>query len=324
MAGLDCDRGQLLIVGALAIAVLVLGLGAVFNSPAVTDQLAASVEADATGDAEQFRYTVRRGVAGTLRSVNFPEAPSTRSHRRLDGELPRNLTDNSSHAVLRDRLAAEVGNWSGLTARLDAVEQRGTHTELVGVTNGRRIAQYEHRNLTNQTGTTDWTLVENASGIRGFRLNVSQDSLADCDTSDCFAVELRNDTSTWTVTVGNESGDVRVSVTGPNGTEACTASGEYVLVGLTAATVGGDDCAALATLGGDGRLDTVEYRNGDRAAGRYHLVVNATVAEEPHFEGPGGPEVADALYDADVRLRLRTETLTYRTTIRVAPGESDV
>lgn len=322
MAGLDRDRGQLLIVGALAIAVLVLGLGAVFNSPAVTEYGAGSAGSESASEADQFRYTVRRGVAGTIRAVNFPEAPSSRSYRRLDDELPKNLTD-TSHSVLRDRLSAEVGNWSGLTASLDSVEKRGTRTELVGITNGSRIAQYEHRNLTNQTGTANWTLVENASGVRGFRMNVSRDSLADCSTSRCFAVELRNDTSTWTVSVGNASGDVRVSVTGPNGTETCTATGEHVLVDLTAATVNDTDCGALATLETIEPSVTLEYKNGDRAAGRYHLVVNAMVAEEPHFQGPGGPEVAPALYDADVRLRLRTETLTYRTKIRVAPGELD-
>jgi len=322
MAGLGRDRGQLLIVGALAIAVLILGLGAVFNSPAVTEQVAGSAESDDAADAEQFRYAARRGVAGTLRAVNFPEAPDTRSHRRLDDELPRNLTD-SSHAVRRGRLAAEGGNWSGLTASLDAVEKRGTRTELVGVTNGSRIAQYEHRNFTNQSGGSDWTLVENASGVRAYRLNVSRDSLADCSTTSCFAVEIRNDTSTWTVTVGNETGDVRVSVTGPNGTDTCTASGEDVLIDLPAATVGGEDCGALAALEAAEPPVTLAYRNGDRAAGRYHLVVNATVTEEPHFRGAGGPEVAPALYGAEVRLRLRTETLAYRTTIRIVPGELD-
>lgn len=322
MAGLSRDRGQLLVVGALAIAVLILGLGAVFNSPAITEQRATTADSDQAADAEQFRDTVRRGVGGTLRAVNFPEAPSSRADRRLDDDLPANLTDYS-HGLLRDRLTAEVGNWSGLTAGLDAVEKRGTRTTVVDATNGSRIAQYEHRNFTNQSGTTDWILAENASGVRAFRMNVSRSSLADCSTSSCFEVEFENATSTWTVAIGNASGEVNVSVTGPNGTASCDATAEYVLIDFTAATVGGDDCSALATLGRIDQPVSVEYENGDRAAGRYHLVVDALVAEDPHYQGPGGPEVAPALYDADVNLRLRTETLTYGTTIRVAPGELD-
>lgn len=67
-------------------------------------------------------------------------------------------------------------------------------------------------------------------------------------------------------------------MTGPSGTQTCNASGTYVLIDLTAGTVGGDDCAALDALG----------------------------AADPPYT---------------VRVHLRTQALTYRTTIRVAPGE---
>lgn len=320
MAGLSRNRGQLLIIGALAIAVLILGLGTVFNSTFAAEQSAETVDLDAATDAEEFEYRAHRGVGGIVRSLNYPEAPSRRSRDRLDGTLPKNLTD-VPYSVLRNQLDAEVGNWSGLGARLDAVETRATRTELVDATNGSRIAQYEHRNATNQSGTANWTLATNASGVRQFRMNLSQSSLADCSSSSCFEVVLENTTSTWTVAIGNQSGDVGVAVTGPNGTQTCTASGSYVLVDLTAGTVGSDDCGALDALETADPPYTVRYRNGDRAAGRYDLVVNATVAEQPHYQGAGGPEVARALYDAEVRLQVRTHALTYRTIIRVAPGE---
>lgn len=323
-AGATHDRGQLLLVGALAIGLLLLGLGAVLNTAVVTQQLATAPDTRASASpAIQYRSAARRGVGGALVAVNHPNVTRRSTLARLGPGLPRDLTD-VSHATLRKRLDRATGEWSGLSGRLDAIEATTSGAGLRSVTNGTRLAQYERREFTNQSGKANWTLASDVDGVRAFRLNVSTAALLDdCDDGQCFQVVVANGSESRRVSVEQTADGAQLIVTGPDGTDNCTASGDWVLVELSGGTVGGEVCPALARIGTLEPPLTVRFRNATAVEGRYELLVSGDVTADGDYAGDGGPDIAPAVYAADVRVSVRTDSLTYQSTIRVAPGEND-
>jgi hypothetical protein len=108
-----------------------------------------------------------------------------------------------------------------------------------------------------------------------------------------------------------------------NGTTATCSSPDRtaVTVDVTAGTVGGVPCPAIAF----GEAPTSGYdiavENGDRIGGNYSLVVDDGSVTYPWT---GQPSAAPALYDVTVDYEYRGPTVTVDARLRVAPGETDV
>lgn len=298
-------RGQILVVGALTIALLLVVLAFALNGAAVTETLATDLDGthDAR-DATRFRAAADGAVADLVVTVN--------------------RENDSSGAALHAALSAGVADWDRLSARGAAAEGAATEASLAGTTNGSRIRQANAtRPLTDAGGNASWTLAGSAAATRSFRMNLSRPALSATCNAGCFRVVADDGSATWRANFTANATAVTVAVDGPDGTATCAAAGDTVAVDLSRGRLGGEPCPALAFATGLEAPYDVRYVDGHLASGTYTLVVDAAVPADGRYATDGSPAVSPALYAATVSVTYRTERLTYAAEFRVVPGEDD-
>jgi hypothetical protein len=306
--GSDADRGQLLLVGALSLAVLFVALALLLNTAIYTGNLATR-EAGVEGtEAIEYTSASREGAVAAIESVN----------RRND----------SSHATLSSALRETMAAWDDTAAHHRAVNGDAANAAVVGTTNGTRIRQREaNRNFSSVGGAPDWTVVDGATGIRSIRFEVYATRLKNGPT-DSFRMNVSSAEGTRSLSLYNNStDDPRALIDGPEGTSVCPAgsvTGGTFAVDVANGSIGGASCSALTRLDDTSGTVTVEYDDGDVGGGAYSMVVNGTSSSLslPGLASPGtdDPDWTDALYGASIRISYRTPQLEYTTTVAVVPA----
>lgn len=321
MAGLTRDdRGQLLLVGAIGLGVVLVVLAVVVNTAVFADVFASRDDTlREARDAQQTVVAVEHGVAGLVSSVN--------EH------------NDTSHAALEANLTTDLAAWDRVLASQEARRGAVTAVSLVETTDGTRVFQNTTVNgsvrpFTNESGVSDWTLATGVSGVREARLNVTTPaSDADGETcatrSDCYAMTVTNASAgeTWRLTVYVDSSDANPNVTvwvenASGVVDSCTVTQSHAWINVTAGTLAGDPCPALTFAEGVTAPYTVNYRNGDAIAGNYTLTVDTVVASSPHYGADdSAPSLEPRLYAATVEVTYRTAEFRLNTQRRVVPGE---
>jgi hypothetical protein len=298
------ERGQLLLVAGLGLAVAFVALALVLNAVVFTENLATRNHGRAD-DAVGFENAVERGVGGLLTEVN--------EH------------NNTDYAELQDVFELTVAEWDTDSALLSAADGRVTTATVTDVEKGTQVVQSETRAFTNVTGTADWTLAPSVEETRRFRMVVSQN-----DSANPFRVVVSDDAASWTVQVEDNGSDTDVLVF-ENGTQVAshTHDAETVELDVSQGTVNGTEIANWTFAEGVGPTYDVAYGNGDTASGRYIFVVDRQrvpllddLPEHTYHPRESGdyPTTAPALYRANVSVSLRRATLIYETGLRLAPG----
>lgn len=304
------DRGQLVLVTALAMATLFVVLALLVNTTIYTGNVAARSDVSESTAVINYRAEALDAAETTLRYVN-------RNANDSGDDSPAAV--NTTYARLNDSLRGGVGNWSDDAAAHDAVSGTATRTRVVGVTNGTRVAQANaSRNLSAPDGTANWTPVPEATGVRDLRFALDSASLATVSDGEnaselaaegAFRVNLSG-ADTRSLFVYNLTNDsVGVTVRDPDGTvRSCTALDDgNVTVDAESATLDGESCPALAGFDeGDGSFD-VSFADADAAAGTYSFVVDREVDDGTAVNqsiplDSGAPFRTAALYDATVRV----------------------
>jgi len=318
------DRGQLIVVTALVIAVAMVALVLFVNTAIYTENLATRGADVGESEALDYRATLASGAAGVIERENFAEYGDranveenvTAGIATVDRELGRTLLVDGAGASINDS-ATDYG---------DGILIRQTDPS---------------RNMTpNSQLAVNWTVAEDVGGTRNASMTVDAASLAQADEStaesDAFHVVAADSASAaeWHLYLYEDQATGATTLAVKNGSESgatavCTASGSTVHVGLTNASFGGDPCPALSWAKGVSGDYDVEYRNPGEAEGTYDLTV---AGDEGSLglgvlgnlnEGPGAssPYYVPAVYDAELRFRYESSDLSYEATIRVAPGE---
>lgn len=310
------DRGQLLLVTALALAVLLVSLALLLNTAIYTENLATRSADPGSADALSHQRDAVQGVGGAISSVNAHHA--------------------ETNETLRANLTASVRAWDDATARHAAVDADAAVASVASTTNGTQAVQNRTRNFTAADGTRNWTLTEGVApdrGLRAFRLSVRQDSLSP-GPAGAFHVNVTDADQTWRIYVYENGTEAQVAVyngtTDATTTDAnCSAAptNGTVAVDLTDGTVGGRECAPLSVFSDVDDPYDVAYRNADEVNGTYSVVVNqSTLAADPgafDTRSSGNvPYSAPAVYAVEVDLAFESQRVTYETTVRVAPGEA--
>ncbi|MFB6300274.1 MAG: hypothetical protein ABEH65_08450 [Halobacteriales archaeon] len=300
----DRDRGQLILVGGLALAVTFVALALVLNTAIYTENLATR-GSDLAGGAAAIKFTdaAAEGIGGALEPINHHH--------------------NESHETLASNVTATVSDWSDIAGRHTAFGGRSTNVSVAAITNGTRIEQTNgSRTFTNaSTDKTDWTLVEDVEHTRRFRMNVSDDEL-EASGPDAFNVTVTNGGETWRFNVTNDAVFV------DNGTVTeCPTTGSSTWINATAGRVNGTECSAMSFAEGVSTPYRIEFENGDNATGTYTLIVdNSSLAESPtnDYDTNGGSPFAEhAIYSTTIRVTVVTDQLRYASNRTVAPGEPD-
>lgn len=313
------DRGQLILVTALAIAVAMVALVLLVNTAIFTENLASRDVASGDREVFEYRQSLTRGVGAVIDAENRAEYggyPSVRA----------NVSDsiNRTDALIR-RTKVERGAVAAIDRPAVAFDQGA----LVRQPNG-------SRNFSNESGAKNWTVATDVSGTRRYAATVDNSTLLDLSlgsAADGFHVVLNNSSAEWHVYVYEDtlSGNVTVAVknasqSSPN--EVCTTSQSPATVDFTAGTLAGTECSGLQWARGLVGSYDVEFRNGDEAVGTYNATLNVTggsVNGGSLNSGPAAdsPYSVPAVYAARIPFTYESPAVRYVETIRVAPGEPD-
>lgn len=315
------DRGQLLLVGALALAVLFIALALLLNTAIYTGTLATR---DAGGDATPaVEYVSASQDAGVdaVRSVN---------HR-----------NNTSAADLNRAFTDTMDRWDDLTAHHRAVRGVIADANVTGITNGTRIQQDDaSRDFASSGDAPNWTVADGSgvTAVRSMRFTVDESTLTPIDGADnattepVFRVDVTSGAEARSAYVysNDTSGDPEVLVVdGSNETVCPAASDGTFALDIPNASVGGEPCPALEAVDDAAGDLSVAYGNGDAAGGTYTMVVDAPPsALSPsgsddvsglNDSGSGSPYWTDAIYGAEFDVTYRTAEIDYEATIEVVP-----
>jgi len=289
----DTERGQLLLVAGLGIAVAFVALALIVNSAVFAQTLATRPSPDGA-DALGYEHAVSDGVGGALAATNY---------EAYDGDLAGTLN-------------ASVDDWSRLTQTQQAAYGTVTRVSLRNVTNGSQVRQSSFRGLTNVDGNATWTAATDVTGTRRFRLNVSALT---------GTVTIRaNGASDWSADLSESGGDVVLDTT----TGTCRApAGDHVTVDLTRGAVGPNQCANATFPGAVSGPYDIEIANGGAATATYGFVVDVPRTGMPtdQYSGRAGrsPYVVPALYGATVSLNYSAPRVSVDAPLTVAPNAPD-
>jgi hypothetical protein len=310
----SADRGQLLLVGALALAVLFVALALLLNTAIYTGNLA-------TRDA---------GVDGTAAIDYVGEAESAGE----EAIRSVNYRNNTTHDALSVAFRASMGRWDDLASHHRAVAGDVAAVEVADVTNGTRIQQDNaSRNFTNESGAANWTVAADPdlSGVRSMRLTVDESSLpevsSDFVAEDVFHVNVSSDAGDRSLFVYDNTTEsapaVRVVDDGTvtHCAAESTADGTFV-IDVSNGSVGGASCPALSTVDDVGNDTSIAYRDGANASGTYTMVIDepdAAATDSLASPGSGKPYATPAIYGAEFRVTYRTTGLDYEARIEAVP-----
>ena len=313
----SADRGQLFLVTALAIAVMLVSLALILNTAIYTENIATRTTDTQLDDATSGQRALV-AASGTI----------------LDAEN----RNGGSASDIDSRFDSSLANWSTTAGTLEAANGFTIDATYTGTnTTGLRIHQDDpSRNFTDNTSDDDWEVVDDGR-VRGIRLNVSQDDLSTTESS-AFTVHLDDQDGVGTdVNVSMHANGSNVVVTVRNDTGlvgACEVeppSGDSLVVDVGSKTVGDRYCGPLEAVhdGIDGDVD-VRFDNAQNVSGTYELY--ATADDDDLLDLFDGAEYAsvgsgywpvqqDALYAANVTFVFYSSDTTVEKEIRIAPGE---
>lgn len=312
------DRGQLILVGAIAIAIVFVALALVFNTAIYTSTLATQ-ESSADGfEPVAYQDATADGVGGVIYYANYYNYSS--GYDALVG-----TTRNGTVA------------WSKNTTRHTLASRTATVSRVVDTTNGTQILQDQNATFENATGADDWALATDVNGMRRFSVHVVRGSLESRGTTDevlgtldgvddPFHVRVTNGSATRYVFLYNNSDDVVVQVETESGgvVGRCRDDpGDPAVVDITQGRVDGEDCPALTFPGMEGPY-AITYNASTEIDGRYSLVVDRTESNVPdsYNDVASGdpPYAARALYSASVEMTYESADVRYTTTVDVTPA----
>lgn len=322
------DRGQLFLVGALALAVTFVVLALVMNGVIYTENVSARDLATSTAPAIEYEN----------------EAKSVAAHLIADERGGDDYDEMTANVI--SGLAA----WNSATHPFDSVEARIAGIENPTAGPGTALSQdpqdpQDPRSLTDVADTESWTLADGVNTRDAWIATTP--SVSESDIENQTYADLTGDDGPFhlNVTVGGEEdltvfvyedqdstdADACVAVFDADSYEnsECVAS-DSIYVDLVDGTYAesmdenGEPMDELPVLERVGEGHTLAFGNGDGATGTYQFVVDAEYsAVEANFgaDPDADPYAERALYDVEFQFRYRTENVRYETTVRVAPGE---
>lgn len=306
----DADRGQLLLISGLVVAVSLVALVVLLNASIYSENVATRGVEAADGEALEVRAAAVEETGALIDGTN--------RNRPAD------------HAAAATAVEDGIGELDAHLAR--AYADRGGVTHVSGNASSVDNGSYVTGALTpNGTGNANATVAADAARLRGVEVEVDPGSLASTDATgapaNAFRVEFANATGATREAYVYESdadGNVTVAV-GENGTAptvVCSAAtADRVAVDLTAGTLGDERCPGLWAV------------TAGSLAGSYDATIERTTAADGEVTATALPDAGasvgsdlratPAVYSARIDLRYRTAELRFETAVRVAPGEPD-
>lgn len=307
LRGRTDDRGQLIVITALGIALLLVLLALALNTAVFGEVHVASTDDSRHEEraATQYEASVRRGV----------------------GPLQPKVNDATSggYSDLKTALAGEISNWSRITTAMHA------HTGVATSLDTERV-HYEtdvtHDNETkgfvNESGATEWTAIDGAERVSRYETtvtDVNDVAPGDCFGKDnCFNVSVNS--GAWILSIYEKNSTVAVKVAGES---ECTAA-PPATINVTNGSLNGSACFTPFTEDPDiGAPYTIRYTNADNVSGRWGLAADGRVDDADYYDDDSGdsPRFDPRIVAANVTVSYRSSELHYRNELRIEAGDPD-
>jgi hypothetical protein len=303
----DADRGQLLLITALALAVILVTVALLLNAAIFTENIATR---DTTADgveAIEVRGDIVQSIGELIEAEN---------------------RQGKTQPALEESVEAGVDVLNPLLNRERA--RRGTVVRLErnGSTTPGKLLRWSDPDTPRQfdaSGATEWTLVDGLTTAREFTVDLEPGLLSDATATtsdDAFGVRFNNSGDTVTQYIYTDgSGNlvvaqavngttpVRQCVIEHNGTTTVDLTGDRLMTD-------GSTVACYRGLWPDENPDAIEFVNGDAAEGTFAVTV-----DDGDVTSATSVAADNAVYSMTVDIVYRTVDLEFETTVRVAPGE---
>ena len=344
------ERGQLLLIGGLALAISLVTIALVLNSAIYTHNLASRY--DSPGDEVLAANSeVADSVGSEIRYANDAHADQGYS------DIRANYTNGTAD------IEATMAEEAAVDGHVLRVADAGNGVEGVRIVDEASGGSSFYPRY----GTpNEWTLADQ-SRVRSFRIREASGlaSLSTADAEDLLGLSdltsLGGLTSAFVVVFDDGSTEYRVTLYddtdlgGPtvmiheDGTGAyrtCTTGSTPVRVDFTAGSFNGEPCASLGVLAGLSGPIEVRYYYGDEITGKYRFVADGNVdgtgigagpftdrvdtanngehCSSPTYYSASSsryPRISPAIYATEVETTYQSDRVEYQGTQRVAPAE---
>jgi hypothetical protein len=310
------DRGQIMLVGAIAVAFVVLGLATVYTAQLTARPATTGSVSDQAAEATELNREARRNVRAIAVRENHDE-PYYLDRAAVDDSIRRGTTNYS-------RLMAET--YGGERGAVVNVSYDGTSRW------GTRTVQYDDDVLRDGVGNPTWRPVDGEAAIGWFVFNFN---LTAMEKGDEFVVRVENGTGVdppettytfsrnatgrtiLTVEVDSETGAASL------GRGTCNPIGNRSLIDLTS----GDSFTSNCEFGpGIDRLEgpyTVQFEQGTNAVGRFSVVTDAGTPSNglPKCPATEDPCNTPAAWTVTLTTRYESGELSYENTQNVTVYE---
>ncbi len=294
----DCDstrdRAQLILVGSIALAFIIIGLVVVFNTVLFTDNLAAQGSVGEIENAQEFQQQVERDMPELVRHVEN----GTDSNPAFSGNVDGNVS------TTYNRLLAETyADGSPTYVNVTFNESSSTF--------GTRVVQ-DGGEFVNNGNNGNWDPVTDRN-VSEFTMNVSVAEVSNSGTD--FEMMLTGDSgSNVELEMWYDGSELAINQTDDTNDPTCSippgADGAVVINVSDGSSEGTCTFDSLDNLSAP---YTVEFTNGDQAGGQYTFLSNGTISSGTNYNGRNGssPYVNHVLLEAGVDLYYQSRTVTY-------------
>ena len=313
---IDSERGQLLLIAALAVAVILVGVALLLNAAIFTENIATR-ETGADGrEATNIREATVADIGELIERENERENETDVTDRvgdGIDAMVPMLEREHVRHGTVVDLERNETHEGEQIKWDTDVNSKNFTVEHVI------------EEDVTEPK--PDWTLLTDVNAVRAFTLTIDNESLTSLDEpngtqleNNAFGIEFAGPDVTQYVYL--DSGEVVIANVSGNGIHRCSiASADEVTVDLTGDRLETDEeirrChRGLWPTSNSSEISTIEITNGDEAGGEFSL----TIDDESNADDEDELTSEPAVYAATVEFRYTSAELDFETYIEVAPG----
>lgn len=254
------ERGQLILIGAITLALLIIGIALVVNTVLFTENLQTDTTAITLDESSAIDAEVQEGVRSTTLRVNHRGRNQTAT--QIQTWVETNVT---RFGALMSEAQVDANRLS-VTVDYDRTESD----------RGARIVQTGNGSFESESGAEDWDPLPRGAHATGWVvLNVNATSSVDGS----FFLNASNPSAeTLNVSI-NRTDETTFNVTsrtslGPSTTVDCDTQGGRLLLNVhTGRSFTDDDCVFTGTRA-VGNVSRIHFENGDLLAGKYSIVAN--------------------------------------------------
>lgn len=305
------ERGQVLLLTAIAIVLILLSLVTIMNVASFTQLERSSGVDDLSQDTLSKLDQTNLVLETAIDHANHNDDSDA-------GEHPEDRVD-ANLDVLEERLKNDFARDSS-TINLDvnSINDNGVRVWL---------GENDRFNFHDPPGapTDDWDVVTNADGVRAFGIALTGQHLEGPTSDDQFTIIFEyNDGGEEEFYIYEDTGGHFVIEHEDDTHEAPVLDGNPAMgaIDFSHGTVNGDRVDMLPHTED---IDTIRFENADNVHGMFSLV--AEIADTPEFDtvepnpGDGSDiEAHNAVYDVTVQVSISTPKSDIQTVLRITPG----